>query len=261
MKALAGVFDEIGIAHAISSSTANSNTTYITCMTHDLGVKLPAKYISYNFEQLTTDKNWTESVFQRFRRALMVWDFSLENVHLLRQRGIVALHVPLGWEPSMETQSRFHASTNRPIDVMFVGAMNARRSALLEAIRSDKSLISSLGAAWGPDLLRLYGQAKVALNLHFYGGRQLLETHRIIPLVVNRVWVVSEYSHDAWLDTEFQGVVNFTDGSNIANMTKLIIDYPHYDDVVQSRYILFKSCCKYITYVQRALDMQLGLLL
>lgn len=41
-----------------------SNATFITFVTHE-GGKLPPKYISYNFEQLTTDKQWPPDLFER----------------------------------------------------------------------------------------------------------------------------------------------------------------------------------------------------
>ena len=64
--------------------------------------QLPKRYISYNFEQLTTSKIWDESFFIRLRCAEMVFDYSENNITLLRQKGISCNFLPLGCCTTME---------------------------------------------------------------------------------------------------------------------------------------------------------------
>jgi hypothetical protein len=44
-----------------------SESTFILFLTHEGHVRLPRNYISYNFEQLTTDKQWSPDLFERLR--------------------------------------------------------------------------------------------------------------------------------------------------------------------------------------------------
>jgi hypothetical protein len=64
-------FTQLGIDHTVATSIPEgSNATFILFVTHERH-QLPQNYISYNFEQLTTDKAWPPTLFERFRQALM----------------------------------------------------------------------------------------------------------------------------------------------------------------------------------------------
>jgi hypothetical protein len=75
--AMSNTFSRLGISHTISQciqqrvvAAPNGTSirgTIIKFVTHDLKVDLPQHYISYNFEQLTTDKEWPDVVWQRLR--------------------------------------------------------------------------------------------------------------------------------------------------------------------------------------------------
>jgi hypothetical protein len=80
--AMSSTLSRFGISHAISrcihqrviaapngtaNAPANATGTFITFTTHELKTALPKHYISYSFEQLTTDKEWSEEFWQRLR--------------------------------------------------------------------------------------------------------------------------------------------------------------------------------------------------
>jgi hypothetical protein len=75
--AISSTFSQLGINHTVSHSVpaspngtvpdASISGTFITFLTHDVNSALPPHYISYNFEQLTTDKVWPEQFWQRLR--------------------------------------------------------------------------------------------------------------------------------------------------------------------------------------------------
>jgi hypothetical protein len=187
----------------------------------------------------------------------MVWDYSLENIKVLQAHNVTkTYHIPLGYAETMENKLR--PARRRDIDVMFVGAINPRREAKLEQLTSlqrpppgDAPLTTFIGQAWGKALLRLYRRSKLALNLHFFGGKAILEVHRILPLVVSKVLVLSEPSHDSWLDNSFLGIVNFTSGNDLRQSVAslLSMDVGH---EAERRYQLLLRCCRYVDYFQAA---------
>lgn len=44
----------------------------------------------------------------------------------------------------------------------------------------------------------------------------MIQVHRIIPLIANKVWVISERSNDTWLDSQLESLVDFVPLSDIA---------------------------------------------
>lgn len=48
--------------------------------------------------------------------------------------------------------------------------------------------------------------------MHYYGGKTVLEVHRLIPTVANGALVVTERSHDPWYDERWKDIVTFADG-------------------------------------------------
>lgn len=251
-------FSILGIRHTMATSIADgSNATFILFVTHESHLKLPHNYISYNFEQLTTDKEWPPQLFERLRGAKMVWDYSLENIEVLRAHNITnTYHIPLGYAETMENTVR--PAEQRDIDVMFVGEINPRRQAMLQKIASLQRpppgvgpLTTSFKSAWGEALLRLYRRSKLAVNIHYYGGRTILEVHRILPLIVSKVLVLSEQSHDIWLDKSFLGLVNYTTRNDVQqSVTSLLsIDI---EQEAERRYQQLLRCCRYVDYFQVA---------
>lgn len=268
VEALHHVFNSLHINHTVVTSIpAGSNWTVILFTTHER-TTLPRNYISYNFEQLTTDKPWPPQLFEKFRAARMVWDYSLENVKILAQHGVRnTVHVPLGYTDTMENKE-VPSLRKRDVDVMFVGSINSRRaSKLLQLAHPTSSCIpvctpgNPLGPqaktvfssnCWGDRLTMLYRQSKVALNLHFYGGRTILEVHRILPLIANRVLVLSEASDDTWLDESLKGVVNFVTSNDVVQPIKNMLQ-SDIDTEANRRYQELRACCNYLSYFKTAL--------
>ena len=67
-KAIHHSFKQPGIRHTMTTHIAEgSEATFILFLTHEGHVRLPRNYIAYNFEQLTTDKQWSPELFDRLR--------------------------------------------------------------------------------------------------------------------------------------------------------------------------------------------------
>ncbi len=121
---------------------------------------------------------------------LECWDFNAENA---AKYG--AKHVPIGYHPSME---RLERAKVLDIDVVFSGAMNERRKAVLMAL-ADRGLnvVHVPHEMYGAERDALLARAKLALNLQYYpdGAWPVL---RVAHLVANHVPVLSEAHPEAW---------------------------------------------------------------
>lgn len=185
----------------------------------------------------------------------MVWDYSLENIKVLKAHNVRnTYHIPLGYDKTMENTQP--AAPSRDIDVLFVGSMNKRRWTKLAQLASvlqpgSRPLRVSTPHAWGAALSRLLQRSKLGLNLHYYGGRTILEVHRIIPLVISRVLVLTEPSDDKHLDTTFGGIVNFTTGDDIKQSVLEMLALEHGNEA-ERRYQQLLSCCRYADHFKAA---------
>ena len=71
---------------------------------------------------------WFEVAWEFARRARHVFDISPAGVAEFQRRGVPAVHVPLGYTPSLEAPA-LRPTAERPIDVLFFGHASARRNA------------------------------------------------------------------------------------------------------------------------------------
>eukprot|EP00882_Tetradesmus_deserticola_P004307 GHRQ01004551.1.p1 GENE.GHRQ01004551.1~~GHRQ01004551.1.p1 ORF type:complete len:390 (+),score=47.29 GHRQ01004551.1:150-1319(+) len=294
-EALHHTLVELGIECTVAQDLPPSaNVTAITFTTHELGASLPKHYISYNFEQLITDKQWHPDMWKRFKAAQMVWDYSLENIKVLHAHNIShTVHVPLGYASTMDSPAT-PAALARDVDVLFYGVLRSdicqHRYPLLEAVghavrqkngsgvqcasewapatainETDMARLALqqlqlptavlTSSCWGEALQQMYRRSKVALNLHCYVGKTILEVHRLLPLVVNRVIVLSEHSDDPWWDAQYSDIVNFTQGTElIEDMRAVLQQSAHtFTSEAEHRYQRLLACCSYNRYVGAAL--------
>lgn len=225
----------------------------------------------------------------------MVWDYSLENIKVMHAHNIGhTVHVPLGYSRNME--SGIPPKATRDVDVMFIGAMNDRRNARLRPLLhlqesqrryngNGSDCIDSLqvqrpsfgktvGACvssnisvlnivygdnyWGARLFDLYSRSKIALNLHYYGGKTILEVHRILPLIANKVLVLTEASDDPWHDQTYRHLV---DMSTDTNMTRDVLGMLQLDmeAEVERRYLGLLACCTYTRFLREAMQVEVRL--
>lgn len=203
------------VPHEVVTRVSCAESTYVVFTTHHLHEALPARYIAYNFEQLTTDRAWPAAFFDRLRGAVAVWDYSLENARVLRERHGIAdvVHLPFGFSPCMLPCRGTRAWTARPCDWLHVGALSERRRAALAPLLSacsvnpERAMVTN--SCWGALLDDARTKTRVGVNLHFYGGSTILEVHRIVPLVAARALVITERSDDPWYDAALAGAVTF----------------------------------------------------
>ncbi len=176
----AACFDEINAA-------VEAMTNRVVCFNAH-AFDAPADAVIFNTENIPAQVNperW---------RGHAVWDFHLPNVAHY-PIWMPVKHVPIGHHASME---RFERAEELDIDVVFAGAMNERRMAVLDAlIERGLNVVVVPPETYGVERDKLLARAKLALNMQFYpdGAWPAL---RVAHLVANRVPVLSEGHQDAW---------------------------------------------------------------
>jgi hypothetical protein len=223
IDALNEVMTELHIPHKIIENyfdefIYNDEDIYLICTTHEERPIMPKRYISYNFEQFTTEYPWKPEVFERLKKAELVLDYSLENIKLLKEKGIEAHFCPLGYANCMT----YNKPTNdKIIDFVFTGQITQDRynkmSPLINIYNENKhKLFICHEKCWGDNLETVYTQSKFGLNIHLYSQKPILEITRIILLISNKVIVLSERSEDKWYDNEYGYLINFFKNKNYA---------------------------------------------
>jgi hypothetical protein len=90
--------------------------------------------------------------------------------------------------------------------------------------------------------------------MHYYSGRTILEVHRIIPLVANKILVISEKSNDSWYDEKYGNLINFFENDNYTIQSlKLLKNYNN--EIVENRYQDLVNNHKYVDYVRNIYDL------
>ncbi len=96
---------ELGIPIQLTEGECDledENSIQISTVIHEIR-ETPKRYIAYNWEQLTTEIHRDEAFYERFRKAVEVWDYSPENIKEFEKRGIKARWVLPGYHISMSS--------------------------------------------------------------------------------------------------------------------------------------------------------------
>ena len=267
INALHEALTELDIKHEVvkNYSLVNNNNIYLICTTHE-NTLLPKRYISYNFEQLITTKVWEPIFFEKLAKAEIVFDYSLENIKELEKYNIKAHFLPLGYSKNMEKNNN-NDNVDKTVDFSFLGSINNSRYDKLKTLisiygkKKDKLVISN--NYWGDDLKQLFKKTKIGINIHYYSGKTILEVHRIIPLIANKILVISDKSDDLWYDEKYCKLINFIENKNNFKVNsdndftleclKVLQNYNN--EIIEKRYQDLVNNHKYIDYVKNIIHL------
>jgi len=211
----------------------SSNDIYILFNPHNIN-PMPKKYIIYNFEQLQVITTWDISNFEsdywtKLKNAWQVWDYSLTNIEYLKNtHNIDAMFLPLGWSPTMKNINFKSTLWSERINtIMFIGLMNEKRRDFLKPIHTlCKSMNYNMflsNKCWDFEYINICSITKIAINIHYYSGSTILEVHRIIPLILSDIWIISERSNDRWYDDLFNDIIDWIDINTCCSKIEEII--------------------------------------
>lgn len=196
----------------IDTIDVNNLQTHILFTIKDMKV-MPVNYIVYNFEQLDTTINLSKQFYDRLYGAKHVFDYAQTNIKYLLTKDISATFLPYGWNSSMKISVRSYI--NRQNDILFLGFMNKRRRNILkpayELCRDNNYNLFISNNCWDMEYKRMLRMSKIGINIHYYEGNTILEIHRIIPYILNKIYVITERSTDTYYDNLFDEMVTWMD--------------------------------------------------
>ena len=92
------------------------------------------------------------------------------------------------------------------------------------------------------------------MNIHYYSGRTILEVHRIIPLIANKILVISEKSDDPWYDEKYGNLINFIESDKYTlECLRLLQNYNA--EIAENRYQDLVNNHKYVDYVKNIIHL------
>ena len=180
--------------------------------------KLPKNFIVYNFEQLVTKRVWDDSFFMKCSKAKIIFDYSLENIKVFKDKGLDAKHFPYGWTPFCEYEGLIK---KKDIDVIFLGSKSVRRNNILGKLGEGVYYRDNV---FGEMYDEIINKAKFSLNIHYYEGSSILEVARIVPLICRGVIVISERSNDKYYDDRMEDIIIYIDQIENLNLGELVYD-------------------------------------
>ena len=152
---------------------------------------IPDDSIIYNLEQAGSHHFSPE--YQTLLRRCVAWDYSPGNAELMRREyGIDAKVVRHGYVPSMTRVVKVEPE----IDVLFLGALNDRRRAVLQEMVERGLRVHHTNAAYGRVRDELLAKSKMLLNVHFY-DMKIMEILRIGFGCANKVAVLTQHDYDS----------------------------------------------------------------
>jgi hypothetical protein len=174
-------------------------------LTEDQAKRLAPNSILYNFEQIGGEFDILTPGFRTAIRTCRVWDYSRRNLDRLapfigHDRVQV---VPVGYVPAL---TRIPRASVQDIDVLFYGAVNERRKALLDAMTAAGIGLQHVFGVYGAQRDALIARAKLVLNIHAHPTK-IMEVVRISYLLANRKAVVTELDDMTAFDADLRDAV------------------------------------------------------
>jgi hypothetical protein len=204
----------------------NDDTVYLTFYKFNDDIVHPKKYIVYNFEQLTTEKKWSEEYINYLRNALYVIDYSLSNVIWLNSIDINSYFLPF---ETLDTKIyRSLKSCDKDIDILFIGSLNDRRKKWLNRLiyLNSQLTIKIITNKFNKDSYDFYTRSKILLNIHYYEQNRISEISRIIHALENSCIVLTESSDDFYYNQLLNGIVTITNYDTLNDdVINILSDY------------------------------------
>jgi hypothetical protein len=227
----------------------NDTTVYLTFYKFNDDIVHPKKYIVYNFEQLTTEKKWSEEYINFLRNALYVIDYSLSNVIWLNSIDINSYFLPF---EILDTKIyRSLKSYDKDIDVLFIGSLNDRRKKWLNKLiyLNSQFTIKIITNKFNKDSYDFFARSKILLNIHYYEQNRISEISRIIHALENSCIVLTENSDDFYYNQLLNGIVTITNYDTlIDDVINILSDY---NNIQKNKNDLYTNMLEYknINYI------------
>lgn len=175
--------------------------------------QIPSGSIIFNTEQVGAGPEiWNQRVLH-FVRNFESWDYSERNIEQFKSLGIrCPKRFKFGYHPKL---NRISKDIAKDIDVLFYGAMNERRTAVLDTLEQSGLRVKRLFGVFGPERDSFIARAKVVLNMHQHDTKDF-EIVRAHYLMNNQKAILTQFDFETNIDPDYK------DGLILANYQQLV---------------------------------------
>ncbi|MDL2306904.1 hypothetical protein LJC48_02575 [Desulfovibrio sp. OttesenSCG-928-C06] len=203
---------------------ASRNIIFGSCMSpRPTGRMLPPGSIVFNLEQINRESKWCNANYLTHLGDYQVWDYSPANVSDLRDIGIKATHVPLGYVPEM---TRLGSDITPQTDLLFYGLITERRQQLLDALLKRGIKLLATQEAFGNLRDSLLAGSRLVLNLHNYTPARL-EVVRLGYVWANQRPVLSEREAGTEVPEHLEEACFFAAADELPDMAAKLLKDEH----------------------------------
>ena len=242
MESVRAGFSELAIpCHAYTNRIASGAVPIVFGAHHltpDDVACLPPETIIYNLEQMLEGYPWFIESYVDVLKKFLIWDFSTQNIALLKRLGIVNVrHVPIGYSPEITRIPQIE----QDIDILFYGILSPHRQVHLRQFDAARLRVVVLNGVFGVERDAWIARAKLVLNLHNRPGG-LFEGPRVCFLLANRKTVVSECDHPNEVDADLAPGLAAVPGRELVDTCRrLLADAGARADLSEKGYQLMTS--------------------
>lgn len=185
-----------------------------------LADRLHRDAILYNLEQIEPGSPWCGPGLVGLLARHRVVDYSRQNIARLGELGLHDIGLlEVGHHPVLE---RIDHDPDQPIDVLFYGSLNERRSEILHALDRRGMRVHHAFGVYGAARDALIAKSKVVLNLHHFEAK-VFEIVRVSYLLANGCLVVSETGGDAELEAPYREALAFADYDELVDVCERFV--------------------------------------
>ena len=166
---------------------------------------IPPNTIVFNVDQIDEGSIVLPKDYIEQLNRFVIWDYSLRNIKRIQSKisTVRIQHVEIGYAPIL---TRIREVETQDIDVLFYGALNARRKNILDKLVELGFKVIFFDTAYGEERDNYIARAKVVLNVHYYEAK-IFEIFRVSYLLANSKAVVSECGDGTEMDGELREAV------------------------------------------------------
>jgi len=164
----------------------------------------PKRFVYYQIEQPIS--GWfNENYIKLACKAEQLWIFHATHVNLNKHP--CSFYVPFAYHSGLEVTDVQNSNIDKDIDVLFVGAINERRMAVLKALTSRGLYVVVHSSVSRDQHIEMLKRSKVYLNVHYYGEKSVMESARIALAMMHGSCIVTE---ESMLEAENEVFSKFT---------------------------------------------------
>lgn len=251
IEALRYALLELGHEANLTGASLLERTDNILYGAHLLpaNVQLYPHTILVNLEPLENNPILPARYLERLRQHV-VWDYSLINVRHLRSLGFERVfHLPMGYVP----QQRRIRRTTPDIDVLFYGVLNPRRRKVLQELSDAGAKVTHLAGVYGNERDSDIARSRIVLNMRFR-DHGILETVRVLYLLTNGCFVISEPGEHEEENRRFSGGMVFTEYQHLTASCLHYLSNDTAREAIAARATAVAKACPQAGYLAPVLD-------